>query len=119
MEMATSFFNLTPGSYKFKCKYKTGIIRVLSNSDEDGTSEVEERAMQLLRKWLRKEKWLQTMKLLLSKVPAFEFVRQHMCKPTQPHSKKKSKKSVMADGINVTMKYKDGTGEVEIPDTDL
>ncbi|KAI9980869.1 hypothetical protein PInf_010206 [Phytophthora infestans] len=106
-------------SYKFKCKYKTGIIRVLSNSDEDGTSEVEERAMQLLRKWLRKEKWLQTMKLLLSKVPAFEFVRQHMCKPTQPHSKKKSKKSVMADGINVTMKYKDGTGEVEIPDTDL
>ncbi|ETP25160.1 hypothetical protein F441_01957 [Phytophthora nicotianae CJ01A1] len=107
---------LTPGFYKFKCKYKKGIIRVQSNSDKAGTilRMSKSGAMQRVRKWLSEQKWLQKLKIWITKVSFF----QTFFKPTQPNTEKKSRTRIMADGFNVTMKYKDGTGVVEIPDSD-
>ncbi|KAG6953956.1 hypothetical protein JG688_00012568 [Phytophthora aleatoria] len=49
-----------------------------------------------------------------NKVAVFQWMKK-LGNPTQPKAEKKSRRRIMADGFNVTMKYKDGTGEVEIP----
>ncbi|KAG7388237.1 hypothetical protein PHYPSEUDO_012895 [Phytophthora pseudosyringae] len=113
---------LTPGFYKFKCKYKTGVIRVLSNGDKAGMMlrVSKSGAMQRVRKWMWGQKWLQLLHKWMHDAPAFQLIKKLFCKPsaTQNDSasyEKKSSTRIMADGFNVTIKYKDGTGEVDIP----
>ncbi|KAF1772870.1 hypothetical protein GQ600_8733 [Phytophthora cactorum] len=50
-----------------------------------------------------------------NKVAVFQWMKK-LGNPTE--GREENRRRIMADGFNVTMKYKDGTGEVEIPGTD-